>query len=159
MVLEKLQHNSSLRMLNLSSCRLTDRSASMLSLFLKKRKTDLLQSVWKESKIPRDDHPIAVRILIKQHYVKYHCTLWYFITKFSNVALKYFSGGRIASTDTQRELQIRQRWLATIDTYAEKRLLVEKVVSTVLRDHSTRREKFARASANKQHAYAHWSSR
>lgn len=59
MVLEKLQHNLSLRMLNLSSCRLTDRSASMLSLFLKKRKTDLLQTALKESKVPRDGHPIA----------------------------------------------------------------------------------------------------
>ncbi|XP_039304854.1 protein Cep78 homolog [Solenopsis invicta] len=54
MLLENLQCNSNLHILNLSSCCLTNRSATCLSLFLKKRKADLLQSVWKESALPQD---------------------------------------------------------------------------------------------------------
>ncbi|XP_077269554.1 uncharacterized protein LOC143901277 [Temnothorax americanus] len=55
MLLESLQCNLNLHVLNLSSCCLTNRSATYLSsLFFKKRKADLLQNIWKESTLPRD---------------------------------------------------------------------------------------------------------
>lgn len=53
-LLESLQCNSSLHVLNLSSCGLTNRSATCLSLYFKGRKADLLQSVWEESILSRD---------------------------------------------------------------------------------------------------------
>ncbi|KYQ52700.1 Protein Cep78 like protein, partial [Trachymyrmex zeteki] len=56
MLLESLQCNSNLHVLNLSSCCLTNRSATYLSFFFKKRKADLLQNVWKESTLSRDAH-------------------------------------------------------------------------------------------------------
>ncbi|XP_053999468.1 centrosomal protein of 78 kDa-like [Hylaeus anthracinus] len=49
LLLNCLRNNPSLRMLNLSACRLTNRSATSLSLFLKRRRADLLQNVWVES--------------------------------------------------------------------------------------------------------------
>ncbi|XP_012230152.1 protein Cep78 homolog [Linepithema humile] len=54
-LLENLQYNSSLHILNLSACCLTNRSAAYLSLFFKKRKADLLQHVWKESTLSREN--------------------------------------------------------------------------------------------------------
>ncbi|XP_072746978.1 uncharacterized protein [Anoplolepis gracilipes] len=54
-LLESLQHNSNLHTLNLSSCCLTSRSAMYLSLFLKKKKADLLQNVWKETTSSREN--------------------------------------------------------------------------------------------------------
>ncbi|XP_018364313.1 PREDICTED: protein Cep78 homolog [Trachymyrmex cornetzi] len=54
MLLESLQCNSNLHVLNLSSCCLTNRSATCLSFFFKKRKADLLQNVWKELTLSRD---------------------------------------------------------------------------------------------------------
>ncbi|XP_011645138.1 protein Cep78 homolog [Pogonomyrmex barbatus] len=51
-LLESLQCNSSLHVLNLSLCCL--RSATCLSLFLKKRKANLLQSVWKKLTLHQD---------------------------------------------------------------------------------------------------------
>ncbi|EGI63167.1 PREDICTED: protein Cep78 homolog isoform X1 [Acromyrmex echinatior] len=54
MLLESLQCNLNLHVLNLSSCCLTNRSATCLSFFFKKRKADLLQNVWKESTLLHD---------------------------------------------------------------------------------------------------------
>jgi len=62
MLLESLQCNSSLHVLNLSSCCLTNRSVTSLSWFFKNRKADLLQSVWKESTLSRDVHTMVVCI-------------------------------------------------------------------------------------------------
>ncbi|XP_025158234.1 centrosomal protein of 78 kDa [Harpegnathos saltator] len=55
LLLESLQCNPSLHILNLSSCCLTNRSATCLSLYLKKRRVDLLRSVWNESTLSRED--------------------------------------------------------------------------------------------------------
>ncbi|XP_011880233.1 PREDICTED: protein Cep78 homolog [Vollenhovia emeryi] len=66
-LLENLQCNSSLHVLNLSLCCLTNRSTTYLSSFFKKRKADLLQSVWKESTLSQDAHTIVeegLRVLI-----------------------------------------------------------------------------------------------
>ncbi|XP_076620175.1 uncharacterized protein LOC143341259 isoform X1 [Colletes latitarsis] len=46
-----LANNPNLRVLNLSACRLTNRSATSLSLFLNRRRADLLQNVWVESSL------------------------------------------------------------------------------------------------------------
>ena len=62
MLLESLQCNSNLHVLNLSSCCLTNRSATCLSVFFKKRKADLLQNVWTESTLSRDAHTTKVYI-------------------------------------------------------------------------------------------------
>ncbi|XP_018348887.1 PREDICTED: protein Cep78 homolog [Trachymyrmex septentrionalis] len=72
MLLESLQCNSNLHVLNLSSCCLTNRSATCLSFFLKKKKEDLLQNVWKESTLSRDarttkEEGLQVLILDKNH--------------------------------------------------------------------------------------------
>lgn len=60
LLLEGLQNNSNLHVLNLSSCCLTNRSATCLSLYLKKRRMDLLQSAWNESTLSRDDNRTTV---------------------------------------------------------------------------------------------------
>ncbi|XP_036147256.1 protein Cep78 homolog [Monomorium pharaonis] len=66
MLLENLQRNPTLHILNLSSCCLTNRSATCLSLFFKKRKADLLQSGQKESALPGDARTTeeGLRVLI-----------------------------------------------------------------------------------------------
>ncbi|XP_076642173.1 uncharacterized protein LOC143352976 [Halictus rubicundus] len=48
-LLESLANNPNIRVLNLSGCRLTNKSAMSLYLFLKRRRADLLQNVWTES--------------------------------------------------------------------------------------------------------------
>lgn len=54
-LLESLRYNSNLHTLDLSSCCLTNRSVMYLSLFFKKRKSDLLQNVGKEVTLPREN--------------------------------------------------------------------------------------------------------
>lgn len=46
-----LRNNPNLSVLNLSSCRLSNRSAMCISLFLKRRKADLLQNIWEQSSL------------------------------------------------------------------------------------------------------------
>lgn len=55
LLLESLQYNPNLRILNLSSCCLTNRSAIYMSLFLKRRRTFLLKNVRKELILPQND--------------------------------------------------------------------------------------------------------
>ena len=64
LLLASLRNNPKLCVLNLSSCRLSDRSAMSLSLFLKRRKADLLQNVWEQSSVQsRDENSVRkVRI-------------------------------------------------------------------------------------------------
>lgn len=74
-LLESLQHNSNLHTLDLSSCCLTNRSAMYLSLFLKKRKADLLQNIWKEVTLSRENVRTTVaeglRVLILDKNYKF----------------------------------------------------------------------------------------
>ncbi|XP_070159497.1 leucine-rich repeat-containing protein 74B isoform X2 [Polyergus mexicanus] len=69
-LLESLQHNSNLHTLDLSSCCLTNRSATYLSLFLKKRKADLLQNIWKEVTLSRENAE-GLRVLILDKNYKF----------------------------------------------------------------------------------------
>lgn len=55
LLLKSLQNNPSLEVLNLSSCCLTNKSATYLSVYLKKRGMDLLQNVQNESTLSGDD--------------------------------------------------------------------------------------------------------
>ncbi|CAD1477829.1 unnamed protein product [Heterotrigona itama] len=55
LLLGSLRNNPKLCVLNLSSCWLSDRSAMNLSLFLKRRKADLLQNVWEQSSVQSRD--------------------------------------------------------------------------------------------------------
>lgn len=70
LLLKGLQSNSSLRILNLSSCCLSNRSATYLSLYLRKRKSDLLQSAWNEFTLSRDELRRAVVCIERKAIIK-----------------------------------------------------------------------------------------
>lgn len=59
LLLNCLRNNPKLSILNLSSCKLSGRSAMSLSLFLKRRKADLIQNIWEQSS---EDNNEKVRI-------------------------------------------------------------------------------------------------